>query len=1035
MMRRGPIAWMVHHGVAPNLLMVLLIVGGLLASLAIKKEVFPEFELEIVHVAIGYPGATPEEVERSLLLPMEAALADVDGIDEMTATANEGAGRVSLSLIDGVDVMRAYQEIQQAINAITHLPAAADPPRFSLAGRARSVMSLQLHGWVDERLLHDVAEHLRAELQAAPGISRVELADSREREIQVLLDEEAMRRHGLDHRSLATRIADEALDLASGRLTTAEGEWLVRYQGRRDGTREFAELPLLGTADGGQLRLGDIARVVDGFAESDREVLFNGAPALSLEVYQIGNQTPIGISDAVQAQLDRLRAGLPEGISLSVSQDSSEIYRDRLDLLLKNAWLGLALVMVLMALFLEARLALWVTLGIPTAFLGAMLFLPWLGVSINMMSMFAFIIALGIVVDDAIMVGENIHSYREQGHSLREAAVRGAREMAMPITFAILSNIVAFLPLLFLPGFLGMIFAVVPLVVVTVFLVSWLEALFILPAHLAHRAGGRQPSPWFRPLDRLRRAMQDGLAHFTQQRFEPFLQRALDQRMFSVSLAVAVLALAIAWSLSGRMGFSLMPRVESDRVQATVTLPVGSPIAEDRHIRDRLLDAATTLAQRDNGPRFTDTRAQIDGDRLNVRLTIARDSLADWSPSRVARAWREETGDVLGVQAVRFESDFGGPGAGAGLTLRLSHPDSRALEAAATRLADELAALEGLTDIDSGLADGKPQLELRLSQEGRALGLTGADLAAQLRGPLQGATAIEQFVGRHEISVAVRLPSEERDSLGHLYQLPIRTADGLEVPLSRIAEVHLGHAATTLERLDGRRQISVTADTDGDARINQVLATLQADVFPALQAAWPGLELTLGGRQQETTENVSALGQATWLTLIALYALLAIPFRSYLQPLLVLAAIPFGIIGAMAGHALMGFGLSVISLMGMLALSGVVINDALVLIDYANRRRREGFGAREAIVAAATRRLRPILMTTMTTFLGLAPMIFETSRQARFMIPMAISLGFGMLFATLILLILVPCLYLMLEGLRERWGHPTHAEPTQEPTR
>lgn len=1035
MTRRGPIAWMVNHGVAPNLLMVLLIVGGLLASLTIKKEVFPEFELEIVHVAIGYPGATPEEVERSLLLPMEAALADVDGIDEMTATANEGAGRVSLSLIDGVDVMRAYQDIQQAINAITNLPAAADPPRFSLAGRSRSVMSLQVHGWVDERLLHDVAEDLRAELQAASGISRVELAGNREREVQILLDEEAMHRHGLDHRGLASRIADEALDLASGRLATAEGEWLIRYQGRRDDAREFAELPLVGTADGGQLRLGDIARVMDGFAESDREVLFNGAPALSLDVYQIGNQTPIGISDAVHAQLERLRAGLPEGVYLSVSQDTSEIYRDRLDLLLKNAWLGLALVLVLMALFLEARLAFWVTLGIPTAFLGAMLFLPWLGVSINMMSMFAFIIALGIVVDDAIMVGENIHSYREQGHSLREAAVRGAREMAVPISFAILSNIVAFMPLLFLPGFLGMIFAVIPVVVVTVFLVSWLEALFILPAHLAHRAGGREPAPWLRPLDRLRRTLQNGLTHFTQQRFEPFLQHALNQRLLTVSLAVAVLTLAIAWSMSGRMGFSLMPRVESDRVQATVTLPVGSPMADDRRIRDQLLDAAMALSERDDGPRFAASRAQIDGDRLNVRLTIERDTLDAWPPSRVAREWRDEAGDIMGAQAVRFESDFGGPGAGAGLTLRLSHPDSRALEAAATRLADELTEFEGLTDIDSGLADGKPQLELRLAPEGRALGLTGADLAAQLRGPLQGVTAIEQFVGRHEISVAVRLPSEERDSLGHLHQLPIRTPDGQVVPLARIAEIHLGRAATTLQRVDGRRQISVTADTDSDAQINQVVATLQADVFPALQAAWPGLELTLGGRQQETAENVSALTQATWLTLIALYALLAIPFRSYLQPLLVLAAIPFGVIGAMAGHAIMGFGLSVISLMGMLALSGVVINDALVLIDYANRRRREGFGAREAIVAAATRRLRPIMMTTLTTFLGLAPMIFETSRQARFMIPMAISLGFGMLFATVILLVLVPCLYLMLEGLRERWERLTTTVTTQETTR
>ncbi|WP_445004591.1 efflux RND transporter permease subunit [Halomonas mongoliensis] len=1029
MMRRGPIAWMVHHGVAPNLLMLLLILGGLMASTTIKKEVFPDFELEIITVAIGYPGATPEEVERSLLLPLEAALAGVDGIDELTATASEGAGRVSASLVDGVEVMRVYQEIQQAVGAITSLPAAADPPRFGLAGRSRSVMSLQLHGWVDDQLLHDLAEEMRAELQASPGVSRVELSGNREREIQVLLDEEAMQRHGLDHRQLANRIGDEALDLAGGRLTTGEGEWLIRYQGRRDEAREFAELPILGTPDGGQLRLGDIARVERGFAETDREVLFNGAPSMTLEVYQIGNQTPIGISDAVHAQLERLQAGLPEGLALSVSRDSSEAYRDRLDLLLKNAFLGLALVLVLMGLFLEARLAFWVTLGIPTAFLGALLFLPWFGVSLNMMSMFAFIIALGIVVDDAIMVGENIHSYREQGHSLREAAVRGAREMAVPITFAILSNIVAFLPLLFLPGFLGMIFAVVPLVVITVFLASWLEALFILPAHLAHRAGGREAPAWRRPLDHLRQALQAWLARVTRERFAPFLERCLDQRLLTVSLAVAVLVVALAYAMSGRLGFSLMPRVESDMVQATVTLPVGSPIADDRAIRDRLLAAAETLAERDDGPAFTRSRAQIDGDRLSVRLTLDRASLDAWPPSRVAREWRALAGDFSGVQAVRFESDVGGPGAGAGLTLRLSHPDSRALEGAANRLAEALGEFEGVTDIDSGLADGKPQLEIRLSPEGRALGLTGADLAGQLRAPLQGITALEQFVGRHEISVEVRLPAEARRSLADLERLPIRTPEGRQVPLARVADLSLGRAATTLQRVDGRRIISVTADAAGEGRINQVMGTLEADVFPALRAGWPGLEITPGGRQQETADNVSALTRASWLTLIALYALLAIPFRSYLQPLLVLAAIPFGVIGAVAGHMIMGFGLSVVSLMGMLALSGVVINDALVLIDYANRRRREGMGAREAIVAAATRRLRPIMMTTLTTFLGLAPMIFETSRQARFIIPMAISLGFGMLFATFILLLLVPCLYLMLERARERLS--PHARPEE----
>ena len=1029
MMRKGPLAWMVDHGVAPNLMMALFIIGGLMASLAIKKEVFPEFETEIVQVIISYPGATPEDVEQSLLLPVEAAIADVEGIDELTASASEGSGVVSATLIDGVDVMRAYQDIQQSVNAITTLPAAADPPRFTLAGRSRSVVSLQVYGNVGLAALHDAAENVRAELQATSGISRAELSGNREREIQVHLDDEAIERYGLDHQQLAGRIAEEALDLASGQLTTDEGEWLIRYQGRRNSAEEFAELPILTTAQGAPVMLGDIARVSEGFAETDREEFYNGQPGLSVDVYQIGDQTPTGISNAVYGELERLRANLPDGVSLDVSRDSSEVYEDRLSLLLKNAWMGLALVLILMALFLEARLAFWVTLGIPTAFLGAMLFLPWVGVSLNMMSMFAFIIALGIVVDDAIMVGENIYSYREQGYSLRDAAVKGAQEIATPLTFAILSNIVAFLPLLFLPGFLGLIFATVPVVVITVFVISLVEALFILPAHLAHASKPRQTPAWQRPIEAVRLSMQRGLHHFTYQQFEPFLQRALNQRLLTVAMGVAILCVTMAWAMSGRLGFSLMPRVESDQVQATVTLPIGSHISVSRELSQQLLDAAAQLSEQEETLTFSSTRSSLDGENLEVRLDIAPESLDAWPPSRIAREWRDLTGDLLGAQSVRFESDVGGPGSGAALSLRLSHPNTQVLEAAAAGLAERLGEY-GLTDIDSGLGDGKPQLEMRLSAEGRSLGLTGSDLAQALRGPLQGATAVEQFIGRQEVSVEVRLPEQSRNSLSELYRLPVRTPDGMSVPLSRVADITLSQASSSLQRIDGRRIITVTADSEGDQAINQVLATLQEEVFPTLSNTWPGLEVSMGGRQQDTADNLATLRNAMWLMLAALYALLAIPFRSYLQPLLVMAAIPFGIVGAVGGHMLMGFGLSIISLLGMLALSGVVINDALVLIDYANRKRREGMAPREAIVAAATRRLRPIMMTTLTTFLGLAPMILETSRQARFMIPMAISLGFGMLFATMILLLVVPCLYLGLENLRERLNAPR--QPSQQ---
>ncbi|BBI72473.2 hypothetical protein HAALTHF_21570n [Vreelandella aquamarina] len=625
---------------------------------------FPEFETEIVQVTISYPGATPEDVEQSLLLPVEAAIADVEGIDELTASASEGSRVVSATLIDGVDVMRAYQDIQQSVNAITTLPAAADPPRFTLAGRSRSVVSLQVYGNVGLAALHDAAENVRAELQATSGISRAELSGNREREIQVHLDDEAIERYGLDHQQLASRIAEEALDLASGQLTTAEGEWLIRYQGRRNSAEEFAELPILTTAQGAPVMLGDIARVSEGFAETDREEFYNGQPGLSVDVYQIGDQTPTSISNAVYGELARLQANLPDGVSLDVSRDSSKVYEDRLSLLLKNAWMGLALVLILMALFLEARLAFWVTLGIPTAFLGAMLFLPWVGVSLNMMSMFAFIIALGIVVDDAIMVGENIYSYREQGYSLRDAAVKGAQEIATPLTFAILSNIVAFLPLLFLPGFLGLIFATVPVVVITVFIISLVEALFILPAHLAHASKPRQTPAWQRPIEAVRLSMQRGLHHFTYQQFEPLLQRALNQRLLTVAMGVAILCVTMAWAMSGRLGFSLMPRVESDQVQATVTLPIGSHISVSRELSQQLLDAAAQLSEQEETLTFSSTRSSLDGESLEVRLDIAPESLDAWPPSRIAREWRDLTGDLLGAQSVRFESDFGGPGSG-----------------------------------------------------------------------------------------------------------------------------------------------------------------------------------------------------------------------------------------------------------------------------------------------------------------------------------------------------------------------------------
>ncbi|WP_458526113.1 efflux RND transporter permease subunit [Onishia taeanensis] len=1017
---RGPIAWMRDHGVAANLLMLCLILGGLWSSSLITKEVFPSFELETVNVSVSYPGATPDEVEQSLLLAMESAVQDVEGTDEITATAREGSGSLSIELQDGIETMRAYQDIQQAIDGLTTLPDDAETPSYSLSGRSRAVVELMLHGDSDALTLRHVSERLRSELLSSDGITKVELSGIRDRQVQVTLDQTAMRRYGLNHDDLATRIGNEALNLAGGSLDTRDGEYMVRYEARREGAANFAQLPVLSTQDGGVIRLADIARIRDGFADSDSEVLYDGQPAIGVDIYQVGDQTPTALSAATRERLPALRSSLPEGLSLSVADDDSEIYQDRLELLLKNAWLGLGLVLVLLGLFLEARLAFWVTLGIPTAFLGALLFLPLVEVSINMISMFAFIIALGIVVDDAIIVGENIHAHRERGASPREAAILGAREIAVPLAFAILSNIVAFLPLLFLPGFLGLVFGIIPLVVICIFALSWVEAVFILPAHLSHQS--REPNRLLAPLDRLRRRVQAGLDRFTQGPFRALLERSLDYRGLTVALALAMLILALGWLSSGRLGFTLMPRVESHQAGVTANLPAGSPIADDRALRDHLLAALERIEQRDDGPVLAANSATLDADSLSVVAFLDTGVDDNWSTGQLSRAWREEVGHPAGAETLLFESDVGGPGRGAGLTVRLSATDSASLEKAAQRLADRLADYQPLSDINSGLENGKRELRLALTATGRALGLDGSDLAAQLRGPLQGATALKQQQGRNEVEVKVLLPEQDRISLAQLEGLSVLTPDGVEVPLSRVATITSDTAASTITRIDGRRVIDVTANATPAAAVNQVVTSLEEEVFPALRAELPGLAIGYGGRQQQTSDNLQSLQTSLLFTLAALYLLLAIPFRSYLQPLLVMAAIPFGLIGAVIGHQLMGYGLSVISLLGMLALSGIVINDALVLIDTANRRRRAGDDPRSAVSAAALRRLRPILLTTLTTFFGLAPMIFETSRQARFMIPMAISIGFGILFATLILLLLVPSLYLLVEDARRALG-------------
>jgi multidrug efflux pump subunit AcrB len=1017
---RGPIGWMVHNRVTPNILMAVLLLGGLVLSTRIKKEVFPEFDLDIVTVQVAYPGASPAEVEQGIVLAVEEAVRGTDGVEEINATASEGFGMVSVELIEGADRQKVYQDIQQEIDRIRTFPEDAEEPQVSLMARRRGVLTLQLYGEATEWALRDLAEQVRDRLLQDPDITQIDLQGARDFEIRAEIPQESLRSYNLTLDQVARRISASAVEIPGGSIRTEAGEILMRVDERRDWAREFENIPILTSPDGTVVTLGDIGRVKETFRESNRVANYDGARTIGLSVYRIGDQTPTGVSDAVRLAMEEIEPDLPPGVHYAINNDRSEIYQQRLSLLMRNAFLGLILVFCILGLFLEFKLAFWVTMGIPISFLGAFLFLPGMEVSINMISMFAFIIALGIVVDDAIIAGENIYEYRQRGMSFTQAAIQGARDVSMPITFSILTNLVAFMPLMFVPGIMGKVFQVIPLVVSTVFLISWVESLFILPAHLAHSREGTE-SGLTAFLHRKQQAFSNRFSAFVNNVYAPFLDSCIRRRYLTTAVGIATLILIMAYALSGRMGIVLMPKVESDSSVVTAVLPYGSPLSKTEIVRDRLVGAVDAVAAENGGDSLiTGVFATIDESKIEVFAYLTDPEIRPISTSELTRLWRQRTGSITGLESLRFESDRGGPGSGASITIELSHRNIEVLDRASTALAEELAQFSQTKDIDDGYTPGKRQLNFQVSPEGHGLGLTAADIARQVRYSFYGAEALRQQRGRSEVRVFVSLPKDERASQYDVEQLLIRTPSGKDVPLRQVASVVEGRAYTAITRRDGRRTVSVTSGVEPVDQTSQVLATVKSEVMPRLQREYPGLSWGLEGRQAEMGDSISSLLLGFGFAMLGIYVLLAIPFRSYAQPLIVMMAVPFGIFGAIIGHLIMGYSMSVISMMGIVALSGVVVNDALVMINYANKRREGGDSPFEAIHNAGVRRFRPILLTTLTTFGGLSPMIFETSRQARFMIPMALSLGYGIVFATAITLLLVPCLYMILEDALKR---------------
>ena len=1042
---KSAIRWMTENHVAANLLMLVLIFGGLIKGLSVKQEIFPEVSLDMIQVSVAYPGAGPEEVEEGILLQIEENLTSVDGIKQIKAVAAEGVGTVTAEINAGEDADRILQDIKTEVDRIITFPEDAEKPVITKLLNRREVISVVVYGDLPERSLREQAENIRDDLLNIPNITQVDLGGVRPYEISIEVPEENLRRYNLTLEQVAQRVRQASLDLPGGTIKTSGGEILLRTKERRYFGPGYENIDIIVNPDGTRVKLGDIATVKDAFEDTDLFARFDGQPAAMVKVFRVGDQRPTDMSKAVINYIEQKKASLPPSVHIAYWNDTSELLRSRTNLLLKNAAFGLALVFLVLGLFLEIRLSLWVMLGIPISILGALFAMPLMDVSINMVSLFAFILALGILVDDAIVIGENIYEHRQLGKPYLQAAIDGAQEVAVPVTFSVLTTVAAFTPIIFVEGMMGKFMRVIPLVVIALLLVSLVESLFVLPAHLAIGKKKEVNGGLLGAIEHNRRRFGTGMERFIRGPYRRLLDWCLTYRYATVALGIAVLLVTVGIVRGGILKFTFMPEVDGDVIIASLEMPRGTPVTETDRVQKLIVDSGMeVIADYDHdrppgnsilrniyavvgsslaggGP--TGGKSTTSAHLADIAMFLKESDERGVSSAEVEQRWRKRVGEIPGIKSLTFKSNL--VRLGANIDVALAHKDFQVLEKAAARVSDALSAYPAVGDLADTYAKGKQEIKFHLKPEASTLGITEENLGRQLRSAFYGAEALRLQRGRNEVKVMVRWPEKDRKSLWDLNNMRIRTADGGEIPLSRAATIDKGFGFSEINRTDQKRVVNITAQVDNKkGNAGEILEDLKNGVLAQLRHDYPGLTYDLEGEEKERRQSLGSLKDGFLLALIAIYALLAIPFRSYSQPLLIMTAIPFGLVGAIAGHLIMGYNLSMLSMFGIVALAGVVVNDSLLLIDRVNQNRREGLGLRDALVEAGQRRFRPILLTSLTTFFGLAPMITETSVQARFLIPMAISLGFGIIFATGITLILIPSLYLVLEDVRGLFGLP-----------
>ncbi|WP_288345837.1 efflux RND transporter permease subunit, partial [uncultured Pseudoalteromonas sp.] len=1018
------IAWFTKNHVAANLLLISILLAGLFSvSTQIPLEVFPSFEADRISVSVTLRGSTPEDVEKGVAIRIEEAVQDLEGIKRITSRSSEGSASVSIEVDTGYDPRELLADIKSRVDAINTFPVDAEKPVVALAQRTREVIAVTVSSEYGEKETLEYAEHVRDDLLRLPEITQVELSGVRDYEIAIEVSQDTLRQYDLRLSDISSAISNSSTDVSAGNLKTEGGDVLIRSKGQAYRKDEFAQVVVKYQADGTIIRLGDIARITDDFEETPVRTRFNGKQAAFIDVYRIGPQSAIEVADAVKNYITEHQSQLPEGVELSFWDDDSEIVKSRIATLTTNAIQGGILVLALLTLFLRPAIAFWVFIGIPVSFMGAFLAMPIFGITLNVMSLFGFILVLGIVVDDAIVTGENVYTHLKTAENGEQAAIRGTQEVATPVTFGVLTTVAAFLPLAFIEGNRGALFAQIPVVVIPVLLFSLIESKFVLPAHLKYlklRSEKANPSK----LQQFQQRFADGFEHAIMKYYQPLLNVALKNKLATVSLFVGIFFIILTLITSGWTKFIFFPRIPSETVRAELTFPAGTPFeVTNKYIID-MSDKAKELQEKyrdEDGQSVILNILATTGGRggssntgsVRFEITPAEKRESDIGSRELASEWRDLIGIIPGAESVTFRAEFGR--SSDPIDVQLSGSSIDTLEAVAEKVKERLATYPTVYEIADSMSDGKDELQIELTEQGLALGLNRVDVSQQVRNSFFGAQVQRIQRGRDDVRVMVRLPIEERRSVADLTDILIKTPTGGTVPLSHVATLVPGQSPSSIYRIDRYRTLNVTADVE---KSNTNMTVLQADLktyLDELMVQYPGVDYSLEGEAKEQRESFGSLAWGLVFVFFIIYALLAIPFKSYMQPLIVMSVIPFGMIGAVMGHWVMGMELTIMSLLGMLALIGVVVNDSLVLVDFINKKREEGGDLLETVKLAGAARFRPVMLTSLTTFIGLMPLLFEKATQAQFLIPMAVSLGFGIIFATLITLLLVPVNYLLME--------------------